>query len=140
MTKLPSKLPSEYKSIFFLEFPVKIQLKGYPESWYEMAEDCGVTVEQIAESKGETAKSTYSDTSIWLCREMVEGIGAIRDTNDGCCVVDLDTDESMYVFAPAEELVSYIDGFLMMAYTDGEDDDEPEVNKKTKEKIKKNEE
>jgi len=135
-----SKLPSEYKSLFYLEFPVRVQVNGYPESYHEMAEDLGVTVEQIAESKGDTAKYTYSDTSIWLCREMVEGISAIRDTKDGCSVVDLDTDESMYIFASAEELIEYIDGFLMMAYqAEVEEDEEPEVNNKKKQKVIKNE-
>lgn len=136
-----STLPSEYKSIFFLEFPVRVQVTGYPESWYEMAEDCGVTVEQIAESKGESNKVSYDAMSIWLSREIVEGISIIRDAKDGGCVVDLDVDESIYVFAEPHELIPYIDGFLMMAYDDSiDDDDEPEVNKKIREKIKKNEE
>lgn len=133
-------LPSEYRSIFFLEFPVRVQVQGYPESYHELAEDCGVSVEEIAESKGDAGKYSYSDSTIWLCREMVEGISLIRDTKDGGCIIDLDTDESIYVFAEASDVVSYIDGFLMLAYDDREYDNEPEVNKKIKEKIPKNEE
>lgn len=114
-------LPEAFDSLLFLKLPCKSNLRDYPESYYELADSCGVDVEVIAESKG--GSKVDINTDVWLSREIVESICAIRGAEvPGQSYIDLHTGESICVLVETDQLVHYVEDFILLEF---EDEDEP---------------